>query len=257
MSWRRYVALGDSFTEGLDDPAPDGRHHGWADRMANSLAELTPELEYANLAIRGRKLPQIIDEQLPVALSMRPDLVSLVGGVNDVLRPKWDLALASDLMNRGTRMIRESGADVILIVVGDPSKRSRTLGTLAGRLERYRDAIVDIADRQGCYVADLWGAEVFDDPRVWSVDRLHLNGIGHDRVARAVLQVLGYGDDSWREPLPPAVPPSRLQTVRGDAQWIKTHLAPWVARRVRGQSSGDNVTAKRQEPGPVDRPPVE
>ncbi|MEI8084123.1 MAG: SGNH/GDSL hydrolase family protein, partial [Actinomycetes bacterium] len=126
MSWTRYVALGDSFTEGLDDPAPDGRHHGWADRLANSLAERTPGLEYANLAIRGRKLPQIIDEQVPAALAMRPDLVSLGGGVNDVLRPKWDITLAAELMEHGTQLIRESGADAILIVVGDPTKRSRT-----------------------------------------------------------------------------------------------------------------------------------
>ena len=55
--WRRYVATGDSFTEGLSDPAGDGDHwRGWADRLAESLARLAgPDagFEYANLAIRA------------------------------------------------------------------------------------------------------------------------------------------------------------------------------------------------------------
>lgn len=255
MTWTRFVAIGDSFTEGLDDPASDGRHHGWADRLANSLAESTPNLEYANLAIRGRRLPQIVDEQLPAALRMRPDLISLVGGVNDALRPKWDITVTSDLLEYAVGSARDRGADVILVAFGDPSKRSRTLGTVGNRMAQFRETILDLGDRHHCYVVDLWDARVFDDPRVWSLDRLHLNAIGHDRVAQAALEVLGRGDDSWREPPPPATPPGRVETLRSDAAWIKTHLAPWVARRVRGQSSGDEVAPKRESCGPITQGP--
>ncbi|MCU0314201.1 MAG: SGNH/GDSL hydrolase family protein, partial [Solirubrobacteraceae bacterium] len=97
--FRRYVALGDSTTEGLEDPYPDGSgYRGFADLLAQRLAALAPDVRYANLAIRGRKLPQIRAEQLEPALALEPDLVTIVGGVNDVLRPKADVgALAADL----------------------------------------------------------------------------------------------------------------------------------------------------------------
>src|SRR3954468_15319857 len=93
-SWRRYVALGDSFTEGLNDADPDrpGEYRGWADRLAGHLGAVSPEhdVECATRASRGRLVRQILDEQLPVALTARPDLVSLVGGGNDLLRPGAD-----------------------------------------------------------------------------------------------------------------------------------------------------------------------
>ena len=79
-----FVALGDSFTEGVGDPYPDGTgdrgsHHpglcyrGWADRFAERLAAERlaadrPGLRYANLAVRGRLLGQVAAEQVPRAV---------------------------------------------------------------------------------------------------------------------------------------------------------------------------------------------
>src|SRR5690242_9855961 len=89
----RYVAIGDSTTEGLEDPTPDGRgYRGFADRLAHNLARQQPALLYANLGIRGRKMRQIREEQLEPALALEPDLVSIVGGLNDILRPRIDFA---------------------------------------------------------------------------------------------------------------------------------------------------------------------
>src|SRR5690554_5488949 len=87
--WTRYVALGDSFTEGIGDPEPGspGGHRGWADRVAEVLSAKTDDFAYANLAVRGRLLQQILDEQVEPALALRPDLVSISAGGNDIIRP--------------------------------------------------------------------------------------------------------------------------------------------------------------------------
>src|ERR1700712_3009068 len=90
--WSRYVAIGDSFTEGIGDPEPQspGGHRGWADRVAEGLAEGTDDFAYANLAIRGRLLNQIADEQVDAALELKPDLISVSAGGNDIIRPGTD-----------------------------------------------------------------------------------------------------------------------------------------------------------------------
>lgn len=87
-----YVAVGDSFTEGVGDPGPDGAFVGWADRLAVLLADRRPEGDfgYTNLAVRGKLLDQIMEDQLPRALRLAPDLVSFSAGGNDILRPGTD-----------------------------------------------------------------------------------------------------------------------------------------------------------------------
>src|SRR3954468_22071038 len=91
MAFARYVAIGDSSTEGLDDPDGRGGYRGWANRLAARIAaaQSTPLL-YANLAIRGRATRAIRDEQLAPALAMKPDLVTLFTGTNDVVRRRFD-----------------------------------------------------------------------------------------------------------------------------------------------------------------------
>lgn len=244
-SYRRFVALGDSFTEGLDDPTADGGFRGWADRFAERLAVVQPEVRYANLAVRGKKIDQVVSEQLPVALTFDPDLVSFAAGVNDVLRPKVDISHVADQIEASVVQLRAAGADVLLTCVGDPSRRSAVLGRLADRIDAYDGHLRRIATAHGCLVMDFWGVAVFDDDRCWSVDRLHLSPVGHDRVARAAAELVGIGDDSWRELLPPAPRPPWLVRRRRDIEWGISHLGPWIGRRLRGRSSGDDVAPKR------------
>jgi lysophospholipase L1-like esterase len=248
--WDSFVALGDSFTEGLDDPRGDGSYRGWADRVAEALAAEQPGFRYANLAVRGRLVGDIVREQVPVAVRMRPALVSLVGGVNDILRPRVDLPTVGLQLEDAVRRLRDSGADVLLLVGVDPSRRSRLMQRLMPRIHALNEIVETTAAAYGCRVASLWQAEVFDDERLWSPDRLHLSTEGHRRVAAAVLESLGHGDAAWREPLPVAAglaPPSRGQALRADARWARQHFGPWLARRVQGKSSGDGVTAKRPD----------
>ena len=250
--WRRYVAVGDSFTEGLEDPGPDGRHLGWADRVARQLATDSPDLEYANLAIRGRLLDPILNEQLPRAVAMDPDLISIAGGVNDVLRPKWDLEAMIASWDHGLGLARAGGATVVIVTFGQPANRSRVLGTVQDRLHAYRERLLALARQHGCQVVDFWYAPVFDDPRFWAPDRLHLNPVGHERVSYAVLESLGVATPDWLAPLPPEDTTSAAARLRSDAAWIGGHLAPWIGRRLVGRSSGDGITPKRPAPQPID-----
>ncbi|MDA3021376.1 MAG: SGNH/GDSL hydrolase family protein [Actinomycetota bacterium] len=243
--WRSYVALGDSFTEGLvDDIGPDGRYVGWADRVAQVLALRVPDFRYANLAIRGRLAQQVSVEQVPLAIAMRPDLVSFAVGVNDALRRSYDLHRTATAVENGVRALRASGADVLLYAFGDPGRRSMLLGRISGRLADYNSAMREIAAIYDCYLVNFWGVAAFDQGEYWGADRLHLSPLGHELAAQCALQALGMGDAGWRTPAPitPAAPITR---ALGHLHWVQGHLTPWVTRRLRGASSGDGIVAKR------------
>jgi lysophospholipase L1-like esterase len=252
--WTRYVAIGDSFSEGLWDPYPhadgspapvgtesDAVQRGWTDRLADALAERSPGLEYANLAIRGRKMRQIIAEQAPVALAMKPDLVSLVGGGNDILRPQADIDAISATLEDAVVHIRATGADVLL---GTGFKAGGALRGTNGRVGRYNSNIWSIARRHGAYVVDTWGLRSLFDLRLWSDDRIHLTDEGHRRIAQAALVGLGLepDDPDFDEPLPAASAVALRERARAEAQWARVHVVPWVQRRLRGTSSGDGRT---------------
>ncbi len=248
--WTRFVALGDSFTEGMqDDLRHDGRHLGWADRVAQALADdaSSGTFQYANLAVRGRLLPQVITEQVPAAIGMQPDLVTLGAGVNDALRRTFDLDAVATQLERGVRALRASGADVVLFAFGDPARRSAVMGLIRDRIRALNSATLSIADVHGCRVVDFWGAAVFDDDRVWDPDRLHLSPAGHRLASDAVLEALGRGDTRWRTPGAPDPGPNRVRRVSSHVGWAQQHAAPWVRRRLRGESSGDAVTPKNPD----------
>jgi lysophospholipase L1-like esterase len=245
----RFVALGDSTTEGLEDPYADGiAYRGWADRLAERLATLNPDLLYANLAIRGRKLGQIRSEQLAPALAMQPDLTSIVGGVNDVLRPSADLdALAAD-MDAMVAALTGAGSAVLLMTYPDFGDIMAVARRVSPRLRAFNAELRVIAARHGARLMDLENGGV-TDARLFHVDRLHANAAGHERILLAAAEALELPGSSaaWREPLPAAPATSRLQTLREDARWAGTHLTPWIGRRLRGVSSGDGVQPKRPE----------
>src|SRR4051794_17454894 len=94
VPFARYVAIGDSQTEGLLDPDGRGGYRGWADRFAEILTGVSPHLSYANLAVRGRLLGAIRAEQVGTAVAMEPDIATVMGGLNDVLRPGFSPAAA-------------------------------------------------------------------------------------------------------------------------------------------------------------------
>jgi lysophospholipase L1-like esterase len=255
--WRRYIALGDSFTEGLSDPDPQrpGGYRGWADRLAGHLATHAAaaadgEVEYANLAIRGRLVAQVLAEQLPVALDAQPDLVSLVAGGNDLLRPGGDPdVLAADLEG-AVAQLRSAGADVLLATGVDP-RQTPIIRRIRGRVAVFNAHVWSIAERHGAAVLDQWGAVWLQDPRMWDADRIHLTAEGHRRIALAAAAALGVpvpGADDWRTPLAPRDPRPLAVAVAEEAAWVRGFVAPWVGRRLRGRSSGDGRAPKRPVP---------
>ncbi|RJK94202.1 SGNH/GDSL hydrolase family protein [Vallicoccus soli] len=262
--WTRYVALGDSFTEGLSDPAEDGRgYRGWADRLAGHLdaharARGGPGTGYANLAVRGRLLGAVLDEQLPVALASGADLVSLVAGGNDVLRPGSDVDALAEAVETAVAALRATGADVLLATGADP-RDSPVVRRTRGRAATYNAHLWSVAARHGCAVVDLWGMRALRDWRMWAEDRIHLAPEGHRRVALQAAAALGLDvpDDGWREPLPPVPPRPRLEGAREDARWAREHLVPWVRRRLAGRSSGDGLAPKRPVPQDWSRPALD
>ena len=250
--WQTFIALGDSFTEGLaDETGPDGRHRGWADRVAADLAGRTSDFRYGNLAVRGKLLAQVVDEQVPVALAQGPDLVSLAAGVNDTLRRSADVDVLAGTLEEAVIALRASGSDVVLFAFGDPSRRSRLMGLVRDRIGHLRQQTLGIAERHGCMVVDFWGRAVFDPDDMWDDDRLHLSPRGHAIAAAAALESLGLGDESWRTPAPLDPPRALPGRIHREARWARRHLAPWVGRRLAGRSSGDLIEPKRPVPAPM------
>jgi len=243
--WARYAALGDSFTEGLcDDVGPDGRHRGWADLVALDLAARWGGIDYANLAVRGRLIREVVAEQVPDAIALKPDLTSLAVGINDTLRRSFDVHQAATDLENGVRALRHADSDVLIFAFGDPARRSRVVGLIRERIRVYNTAVEAIARRYDCFVVRYWDVAVMDDDRLWADDRLHLSPAGHVVAADSALEALGLIDGSWRTPLVPEPRPSALAAGAGHARWVRGHLGPWLARRARGISSGDAVVAK-------------
>ena len=243
--FHRYVALGDSFTEGVGDPDPRRPNgwRGWADRVAEVLATRTEDFGYANLAIRGRKLPQILAEQVEPARALRPDLVSIYAGGNDILRPKVDIdALVVDYANAIGRL-GSSGAHLV-VFTGFDLGFAPVFRHLRGRVAVYNELVREVADDHGATVVDFWRLREFRDPRLWDVDRMHLSAAGHERMAHAVLRALGIEPDRPIADLAHTPLLSKKQQRAEDLAWARTHLAPWVKRRVQGTSSGDGVAPK-------------
>ncbi len=248
-----FVALGDSFTEGLDDPRADQEgYRGWADRFAEMLAGHRAGMRYANLAVRGKLLREVAEEQVPQAIAMAPDLVSLAAGGNDMLRPRADPDALAEAFDEVVRTLLMAGCPVLMFTGFDP--RFPVLRLIRGKVAAFNMHLRAIADRHQCYVVDLWSMHVLRDSRAWSADRLHLTPDAHRRVALRACEVIGAPVTAdWREPWPSAegVVSSQAQAWlaarRMDLRWARVHAAPWVARRVRGVSSGDGVNPKRPE----------
>jgi lysophospholipase L1-like esterase len=251
MQVRSWVAIGDSFTEGLSDEAPDGSYIGWADRLAETLAARDPEFRYANLALRGKLLREVIDEQVPLATQVKPDLVTMCAGGNDLIVPGSDVDQLAEQYEEAVIDLRASGCEVVIFTGPDPRKQP-VVRRVRGKVAIYNANLRAIADRHGARVVDLWAMRVLADVRAWSDDRLHFSADGHRRIALRTAEVLDVPvAEDWREPLPPEEPTPWLRMRQADLAWTRTYLLPWVRRQLRGQSMGDGLHPKRPELQPL------
>ncbi len=256
--WRRFVAIGDSFTEGIGDPDPlkPGSHRGWADRVAEVLSRQVDDFAYANLAVRGKLIAQIVHDQIEPAVALRPDLISICAGGNDVIRPGTDPDAIAVQLEDAVARLSSTGA-AVLVFTGIDTAFTPVFRAFRGKVAIYNENVRAIAERHDCIVADQWALKTVQDMRFFDDDRLHYNSLGHHEVARMVLRALNVPNDL--EAMQPETIPLRTwrEARTEDFGWAREHLVPWVLRRLRHQSSGDHVVAKRPEPSPIVFPPAD
>ncbi|MET0134284.1 MAG: SGNH/GDSL hydrolase family protein [Kibdelosporangium sp.] len=258
MTYQRFVALGDSCTEGLDDPYPAGPragrvYRGWADLVAGRLAAGNPGLRYANLGIRGRRLDQIAAEQIPAAARLRPDLVALFGGGNDLMSRCWTERAVAQRVDHAVRSLTSLSPTVVVFTFSDISRRMPFGWRMRPRIEALNAAIREAAVSYGAVLVDLWSDPATNDSRYFGPDRLHLSERGHQRLAAHLLSSLDIPHEpSWLELLPGA--PDRPSPAE-HARWVYQQVWPVVRGRIRnrlvGREPGDGILPKRPDLLPI------
>ena len=252
MQFSRFVALGDSQTEGMGDPDPRYEYRGWADRLADRLALSNPDLQYANLAVRGKTTRQAREEQLAPALSMDPDLITAPLGMNDVIGSS-DMAAVHGDLDAVYRVLHATGATVVISTYPDVTRTIPMGRRFEGKLLALNAMMREFADEYGFVLVDLYSAPVLTDLRAWAPDRLHASPLGHERFADGAAFALGLEHSSadWGAPLDALAEPRRLYRHARDTRWAVQYLTPWMIRRMRGRSLGDGRTPKRPRLTPV------
>jgi phosphatidylinositol alpha 1,6-mannosyltransferase len=258
--WQRYVAVGDSLSEGLCDTSrmAAGEYRGWADRLAMLLALGSPQGErvsYANVAVRSRKVADAVQTQVPLAMAMGADLVSVFIGANDLVGRHPDVHGLADRLAASVAALRESGADVLLVTPFMPQRPASRL--YAARFAAFAGRLREISRDTGAMLLDVAGLPELTATSMWAEDRVHLNSAGHRMLAYAAARVLGVPDADALGALERAAhdePDAAVDRQVADAVWIARHAAPWVARRLRGRTAGDGREPKRPALRPVLRP---
>lgn len=253
VRFERYVAIGDSSTEGLNDPDGQGGYRGWANRLAERIATEQGHLLYANHAVRGRRTRQILEQQLEPALAMEPDLVTIFAGTNDVIASRFERDSVTSAMEEIQRLLIQSGALVLTFTLPDIVPVMPLARPIAPRIRSLNQGLREVAARTGAVLVDFARYPVGSDPRLWSDDRLHANSIGHERVAAALAHALGLPntDMAWAEPLPEVATPGAGERLAAELRWVRRYFVPWIWRHSQGRSSGDGRTAKRPRLEPM------
>lgn len=226
-----------------------GQYRGWADRVADVMAMDNPDFTYANLAIRGKLVRQVIDDQIEPALSQvtgPQTLLSFHAGANDVMRPGYKSELVLPLYADAVRRLAKSGATIMLFTVLEKTGNTgRSAKIWERRFCDFNRKVREVGLEVGAIIADANTEIAFSNRRFLAFDRLHLNALGHDRVAQAVLELIELPcDASWRDPLPLAKQHSWSLRAFMTSLWFLTFALPWMWRRARGKSSGDGRSCK-------------
>jgi lysophospholipase L1-like esterase len=241
----RYVALGDSFTEGVGDPDPSSRNglRGWADLVAAHLACHNPELQYANLAIRGHTMDAVITGQVQPAIMLQPDLVTIYAGINDLLKLRTDIDAMMARYARALARLQRTGARVMTFTAADIGNVP-VFRRLRGRAAIYNELLRAIVDDLGLELVDFWRFTEFRDPRLWDSDRVHLGPLGHRHMAGRVLDALGVPHNLSGPQDPAALYSGRVSRLKSDLEWAASFAAPWVIRRLRRVTPGAGIEPK-------------
>ncbi len=254
--FERYVALGDSSTEGLMDVDGRGGYRGWSQRLAERITAAQGGLLYANLAVRGRTTREIREQQLERALALRPDLATLFSGTNDVMQARFDVAAFASDVREMQRALRGAGATLVTFTLPDLSPLLLVARPFAARIRVMNDAVRDACRATGSHCVDFAAHPVAIDPRLWNEDRIHANPDGHARIADALAQALGLpgSNGDWKTALPPEPTPSPLAEAVRELAWMLRYLLPWTMQALLAPRSRDLRPGKRPQLAPVVSP---
>jgi lysophospholipase L1-like esterase len=253
MAFQRFIVCGDSYSEGMTDEVIDGKYRGWADRVADVMAQAHDGFTYMNLAVRGKLIGQVVEDQVPTALAFitGPDtLVSFHAGANDALRPGYQASVAIPLYQEAVRLIAKTGATVMLFtVLENTGNKGKGAELWQKRFSEFNNGVREVGAEVGAIVVDANQETFFSDRRFLAFDRLHLNAEGHHRVAQAVLERINLPfNPAWRTPLPPAKKTPWIIEKGVTVAWFFVFALPWIIRRIQGKSSGDGRSAKYPTP---------
>lgn len=257
MNYRRFVAVGDSCTEGIDDPYPDGHgYRGWADLVAQRLVVHEPDLHYANLAVRGRRLDQILAEQVIQACDLKPDLASVFGGGNDLLQNRWNPTMVAASLDSTVRALSSVARTTLMFTLPDIGAHLPAFRRLRHKMDYLNGVIEATAARYGAVLIELRDHPAIEDRRYFGSDRLHLGTLGHQLLAAHVLDRLGVEPaPDWSDPLPLAKQEPRWRRTANDVRWLRNTVLPAaigaVRNRVIGRQPGDGIAPKHPELRPV------
>lgn len=241
---RLFVALGDSFTEGVGDwePRLPNGVRGWADRVAKQLSKLDPSWQYANLALRSRRLDSIVEEQIDAAIAMNPTVVSFYAGGNDILELRQDMGSFLDRYEAAVDRLAASGAQVLLFTGFDiPVHPALVPFKYRNRKFNERVRLIAAKHPESITLVDYWSWQIYKDHRMWDVDKLHMNRAGHRYMAIRILEILGARHQLVFEPLGAAQRMGPVQAVRRDVEWLAQWVLPMFGRRLRGVTLGDEL----------------
>ena len=237
----RFVALGDSFTEGIGDPDPASRNglRGWADIVATHLAQLHDDFKYANLAVRGRTMDDVLADQIDAAVRLEPDFVTIYAGMNDLLKLHTDLDAMMARYSDALAALKRTGARVMTFTAADIGNVP-VFRRLRGRAAIYNELLRAAVDDLDIELVDFWRLTEYRDPQMWDSDRIHLSALGHRWMAMRVLDALDVPHTLTAE----AVDPRPAAGMRADMLWALAFGAPWVMRRLRRLTPGAGVEPK-------------
>jgi lysophospholipase L1-like esterase len=251
--FERYVALGDSSTEGIDDPDGAGGYRGWSQRLAEKIAAAQGGLRYANLGVRGLTTAQVRERQLSAALAMRPDLATVFCGTNDVTGLSFNAEKVAADIEHMQRELVAAGATVLSFTLPDLTPLMPLARLIAPRIAALNHALARTSRSTGSILVDFAAHPGATDRRLWSEDRIHANSEGHARIAEALAHALHLPGSSevWKQPLPTMTKQTRRQWWAAETRWITRHLLPWAWQGVTGRSSADGRMPRRPVLAPL------
>ena len=231
----RVAALGDSTTYGIGDPVPGGGWRGWARLLADALAG-SYDVSFCNLAVSGATARCVRDDQLDEAIAHRPDLASLIVGINDTMRSTWDPVRLRDELMSSADALHGTGATLLTArfhdhgaVFGLPGILRRPL---FARIETVNRVYDEVHATYGGLRLDLAARPEVATRQFWSVDRLHPSELGHRALAIAYAHLL-QAEGLVFEPPSPGPQGGCAPSWRRDLAWMATQGAPWMGRRAR------------------------